>query len=69
MKKVITIVALCLIGMTAYAQFGKPEQFFSFEGFYAPSHYLYTGTEPNVDTDEPFKQIRLRNYKLRSSVG
>lgn len=59
MKKVITIVALYLIGMTAYAQFGKPEQFFSFEGFYAPSHYLYTGTEPNVDTDEPFKQIGL----------
>ncbi len=58
MKKVITIVALCLIGITAYSQ-NKPEKFFSFEGFYAPSHYIYTGDDPTIDDNEPFRQIGL----------
>ena len=59
MKKIITLAALCLIGIAAYAQDGKPENFFTFEGFYAPSHYLYTGDNPDIKDDEPFTQIGL----------
>ena len=60
MKKLFLLI--CMVAafvMTAFSQNGKPEQFFTFEGFYAPSHYIYTGDEPTIDKEEPFTQIGL----------
>lgn len=68
MKKVITILALCLFGMAAYSQSNEglsltsePQKFFSFEAFYGPSKYLYTGDDTiNFPEDKnKFKQIGL----------
>ncbi|MBR4803632.1 MAG: hypothetical protein IK032_03240 [Bacteroidales bacterium] len=68
MKKVITILALCLFGMAAYSQTdeglsltSEPQKFFSFEAFYGPSKYLYTGDDTiNFPEDNnKFKQIGL----------
>lgn len=66
MKKVITILALCLFGMAAYSQSdeglsltSEPQKFFSFEAFYGPSKYLYTGDDLTMKDEENFKQIGL----------
>ena len=66
MKKIITTVAMCLMVATAFSQSAEsmtlesePQKFFSFEVFYAPSHYIYTGDDLTIDDDEPFKQIGL----------
>lgn len=66
MKKVFTILALCLFGMAAYSQSNEglsltsePQKFFSFEAFYGPSKYLYTGDDLTVKDEEDFKQIGL----------
>ena len=73
MKKVIALMALCLIGMTAFSQSGKPEQFFSFEAFYAPSKYIYVGDNELIDDkDADFKEYGLgisANQPLSSSIN
>ena len=66
MKKIIATLALCLMAATAFSQSAEsmtlesgPQKFFSFEAFYGPSKYLYTGDDPTIKDEEPFKQIGL----------
>lgn len=66
MKKIIATLALCLMAATAFSQSAEsmtlesgPQKFFSFEAFYGPSKYLYTGDETTVKDEDPFKQIGL----------
>lgn len=66
MKKIITTVALCLMATTAFSQSAEsmtlesgPQKFFSFEAFYGPSKYLYTGDDLTIKDEEAFKQIGL----------
>ncbi|MBO7541737.1 MAG: hypothetical protein J6T33_08780 [Bacteroidales bacterium] len=66
MKKIITTLALCLMAATAFSQSAEsmtlesgPQKFFSFEAFYGPSKYLYTGDDLTIKDEEPFTQIGL----------
>ncbi len=65
MKKIITTLALCLMAATAFSQSSEsmtlePQNYFrgTFEGFYAPSRYIYTGNNDTID-DEKFTSIGL----------
>lgn len=65
MKKVTVFMAFCVFAMVACPQVGEaqsttePQEFYSLEMYYAPSQYIYNGSDLTVKDEEPFKQTGL----------
>ena len=58
-------MAFCVFAMVACPQVGEaqsttePHDFYSLEMYYAPSQYIYNGSDLTVKDEEPFKQTGL----------
>ena len=65
MKKVTAFMAFCVFAIVACPQIveaqseNEPHEFYSFEMYYAPSQYIYTGSDLTRKDEEPFKQTGL----------
>ena len=65
MKKVTVFMAFCVFAMVACPQIveaqskNEPQEFYSLEMYYAPSQYIYNGSDLTVKDEEPFKQTGL----------
>ena len=65
MKKVTVFMAFCVFAMVACPQIveaqseNEPQEFYSLEMYYAPSQYIYTGSDLTIEDEEPFKQTGL----------
>ncbi len=65
MKKVTVFMAFCVFAIVACPQIveaqseNEPQEFYSLEMYYAPSQYIYTGSDLTIEDEEPFKQTGL----------